>query len=98
MDLFKNYSWPGNIRELKSVLEHGICFAKGEYINLQDLPKYLFEKSDNERDKSFTPQLNYYNFKLDNKSTDLEDLRLDFERAVIKELIDKYGDTVEGKK
>jgi len=34
MDLFKNYSWPGNIRELKSVLEHGICFAKGEYINL----------------------------------------------------------------
>jgi transcriptional regulator with PAS, ATPase and Fis domain len=31
-DLFRKYSWPGNIRELKNVLERSILLADGEYV------------------------------------------------------------------
>ncbi len=41
-DAFIEYDWPGNIRELENVLEHGICFATGDKIMLKDLPEYFF--------------------------------------------------------
>lgn len=84
--IFKNYPWDGNIRELENVLEHGVCFSKGKYIELGDLPEYFFE---------------IYNDSLDNSSDfegSLEDMKLEFEKSVINNLISKYGDTVEGKK
>lgn len=94
-DLFKKYKWPGNIRELENVLEHGVCFSIDDnIIKLEHLPEYFLEEYlDN--------QIDIYN-KDDilcvgeNKS--LEELKMDFEKSIIKKFIDKYGDTVEGKK
>jgi DNA-binding NtrC family response regulator len=40
-----NYPWPGNVRELKSVLERAFIFAKGQIIQLNDLPKELLNFS-----------------------------------------------------
>ncbi|MHC4830491.1 MAG: AAA-type ATPase lid domain-containing protein, partial [Planctomycetota bacterium] len=34
----KAYSWPGNVRELKNALERGVIMARGEMIELTDLP------------------------------------------------------------
>jgi DNA-binding NtrC family response regulator len=34
-----DYSWPGNIRQLRNVIERAVVFAKGEYIALGDLPE-----------------------------------------------------------
>ena len=39
--LFRRYSWPGNIRELRNVVEHGIAMARGEAITPKDLPAAL---------------------------------------------------------
>ncbi|MEW6001498.1 MAG: sigma-54 dependent transcriptional regulator [Nitrospirota bacterium] len=36
--IFMSYNWPGNIRELKNVIERAIVLAKGDSITLQDLP------------------------------------------------------------
>lgn len=33
-----NYSWPGNIRELKNIIERAIILAQGPYITLKDIP------------------------------------------------------------
>ena len=33
-----NYSWPGNIRELRNCIESAVVMAKGHFIMLQDLP------------------------------------------------------------
>jgi NtrC-family two-component system response regulator AlgB len=35
------YSWPGNLRELRNVIERAVILAKGNKINLADLPAEL---------------------------------------------------------
>lgn len=39
--LFLDYPWPGNIRELKSVIESAVMVADGDYITIGDLPMNL---------------------------------------------------------
>jgi transcriptional regulator with PAS, ATPase and Fis domain len=39
--LFLDYPWPGNIRELKSVIESAVMVSDGDYIALSDLPMNL---------------------------------------------------------
>lgn len=41
-----NYDWPGNIRELKNVLEAAVVLSKDGIIDINDLPPYL--KNDDE--------------------------------------------------
>ncbi|MEY8414834.1 sigma-54 dependent transcriptional regulator [Tissierella praeacuta] len=38
MELFKNYNWPGNIRELENTLESTLALLSGNKIELKDLP------------------------------------------------------------
>lgn len=47
MNLFMNYEWPGNIRELENVMEHSVVVARGSIIELGDLPQYLTEVQHN---------------------------------------------------
>ena len=39
--IFLSYSWPGNIRELKAVIESSLVMADGDEINIKDLPSSL---------------------------------------------------------
>jgi transcriptional regulator with PAS, ATPase and Fis domain len=39
--LFLDYPWPGNIRELKSVIESAVMVSDSEYITISDLPMNL---------------------------------------------------------
>ncbi len=39
------YGWPGNIRELKNILEYLANIVEGEHIQLSDLPDYIIFKS-----------------------------------------------------
>jgi len=41
MDVFMNYSWPGNIRQLKNVVERAVVLATGDTITLKELPDEL---------------------------------------------------------
>jgi DNA-binding NtrC family response regulator len=41
MDRFRTYRWPGNIRELRNVIERSITFARSEMIDVSDLPPPL---------------------------------------------------------
>jgi DNA-binding NtrC family response regulator len=38
LKLLMNYSWPGNVRQLESVIERGILMAESDYIQPEDLP------------------------------------------------------------
>ena len=38
MDALLAYDWPGNIRELRTAIEHGVVMATGKQIVLRDLP------------------------------------------------------------
>jgi DNA-binding NtrC family response regulator len=44
--LLLNYSWPGNIRELRNAVERGIALASGDRIEPVDLPKSLSASED----------------------------------------------------
>lgn len=39
-----NYDWPGNIRELKNCIESSVVLAKGNMIQLEDLPPQITQK------------------------------------------------------
>ena len=40
------YNWPGNIRELKNVMERSVVFAEGGVILPKHLPEYLLSAAD----------------------------------------------------
>ena len=35
------YSWPGNVREFRNVMERALILSKGEWIETSHLPPYL---------------------------------------------------------
>jgi transcriptional regulator of acetoin/glycerol metabolism len=41
MRILKNYSWPGNIRELENVIEYAVNFSANGIITPENLPKYI---------------------------------------------------------
>jgi DNA-binding NtrC family response regulator len=41
LDILMNYDWPGNIREMKHVLEHAILLSSGNELKAEHLPKDL---------------------------------------------------------
>ena len=41
LELLKAYSWPGNIRELRNVMERAVILAKGPWIEPSHLPAYM---------------------------------------------------------
>src|SRR5207237_9300368 len=38
MDALLTYNWPGNVRQLRTGIEHGVVMATGQKITLRDLP------------------------------------------------------------
>jgi transcriptional regulator of acetoin/glycerol metabolism len=41
MRIFESYSWPGNIRQLKNVVERAVVLVKGDRITPRELPEEL---------------------------------------------------------
>jgi DNA-binding NtrC family response regulator len=46
MRILENYLWPGNIRELRNVIERATILAEGEFIEEKHLPPILLSKSE----------------------------------------------------
>ncbi|ANH80815.1 sigma-54-dependent Fis family transcriptional regulator [Niabella ginsenosidivorans] len=38
LELLKHHNWPGNIRELKNVIERGVIVMQGDELHVEDLP------------------------------------------------------------
>jgi DNA-binding NtrC family response regulator len=44
LTVLQRYRWPGNVRELQNVVERAVLLGKGEYIQVEDLPRRLLEE------------------------------------------------------
>ena len=45
LKLLINYPWPGNVRQLESVIERGVLMAESDYIQTEDLPAEVHEEA-----------------------------------------------------
>lgn len=45
INFFLNYKLPGNVRELKNIIEGAVILSKSEYISMEDLPEYLLTEN-----------------------------------------------------
>lgn len=41
LDLLANYAYPGNVRELRNIVEHAVNICQNEIIQPQDMPQYV---------------------------------------------------------
>ena len=73
-----NYSWPGNVRQLESVIERGVMMAEGELIQPEDLPTEVTQSSS---------QSGAIRFDLPPEGISLEQL----EREIIIKAMDRSG-------
>lgn len=44
LDLLMNYDWPGNVNELKNIVERAVILGKGDILYCYDFPKYINRK------------------------------------------------------
>lgn len=49
---FQRYDWPGNVRQLRNVIERAIVMAKGDSIELKDLPEEFHILNSEETDSN----------------------------------------------
>ncbi len=47
INAFRNYHWPGNIRELENVLTKAVALSPAETITLDQIPEFISERSSN---------------------------------------------------
>lgn len=45
LETMRAYFWPGNVRQLRTAVEHGVVMSESDRITLADLPQYLLPKS-----------------------------------------------------
>ena len=78
-EAFLNYSWPGNIRELRNMIESGFNLCDEEYIGIEDIDSETLLS----RDMSKAPA--------DFEENSLKDRLNRYERYIIKEAVKRYG-------
>ncbi|MHC1719862.1 MAG: sigma-54 interaction domain-containing protein [Clostridiaceae bacterium] len=89
IDTFKECDWPGNIRELKNVIERVILLSKNDIIQKKDLPKETFRTS---RKKDLKEAFDGdYSENIFEAGQGLKDIVAEFENNIIDKAIEKYG-------
>ncbi|MCR2033449.1 sigma-54 interaction domain-containing protein [Anaerofustis stercorihominis] len=78
LEKLKNYDWPGNIRELRNIVERGLIICSKEKVNAKDLPLNISPKSNP-----------FENIEL-NETKDLKKLVESIELKYINEAYKKY--------
>lgn len=78
LKILMNFSWPGNVRQLESIIERGVLMAESDYIQAEDLPAEVHDEI------SHSGQLP---FDLPPEGISIEDL----ERDIIVKAMDRTG-------
>lgn len=84
LECLKNYSWPGNIRELKNVVERSLVMSDNKIIYERDLPEGIcgsYKES----------EIEFSIGNLSIKGYNLKDIIQKIEEEIIEDAMDRYG-------
>ncbi len=86
--LFRRYPWPGNVRELKNIIEGAFNVTNAAFIQLKDLPEYMFTAARREPDymTSGKPAVD-----LNNPDFSIDKALADFEVSLIEKALAQTG-------
>ena len=82
MDILQNYQWPGNIRELKNLVQRLVTLAEGNTITTADLPPYIIKELNTNTSTAWVTILPYKEAK--------EKWLETFDRRYLKQILSKY--------
>lgn len=84
IDIFQNYAWPGNLRELQNYIKRAVLFTEGEVITKNELPDKLLHAENEVEDEGLFKNQNEKQMILDalkitggNKSKAARRLKID---------------------
>ncbi|NKB66474.1 MAG: AAA domain-containing protein [Candidatus Latescibacteria bacterium] len=80
MERLQKYGWPGNIRQLENIVERMVVFARGDYLQVGDLP---LEVAENRPIKS-----------LDGGASSLREARLSWERGYLCQALERRNGVI----
>lgn len=75
-ELLYNHSWPGNIRELRNLIERIYVMSHGEKIGIEDMPKYIKDRD---------------NLSKEEVGVSLRDRVIELEQKMIEEAYQRFG-------
>ena len=95
INILVEYSWPGNIRELKNVLERLVLISCKKEITIDLLPKFLFKNTNrqNSADLAASDQFNYRSILALEDLGPLKEAMEVLEKKIIEEALSKYKTT-----
>lgn len=79
-DIFLNYKWPGNIRELRNVIEHAFIMESTNYILPSSLPEQIVKQNENSKSSS-SYENNHRHSIIDDDHMELEENSLDAKKS-----------------
>lgn len=91
LKLMREYPWPGNIRELRNVIERAMVLCEGNEIQPAHLPGDFSESAGAGDPSPVTPRLSDPAPELPDDGLDLEDVVVDLERHYIVEALKRTG-------
>ncbi|MBK5253819.1 MAG: sigma 54-interacting transcriptional regulator [Peptostreptococcaceae bacterium] len=103
MNMMMNYSWEGNVRELKHTIESMVIAGNEGYLDIEEMPKYILDKIKKpEKEEKSIPEEHSeedsikmeFNRNLENDDNDLKHLLDSVEYDIIINTIKKTGGNV----
>ncbi len=85
----QEYSWPGNIRQLKNAIEYACDVSEDNLIHLENLPGYMVERKGGRTASNCLKQP---------EMKTLLGIMDDVEKNILQEALNKFGTSVEAKK
>lgn len=86
LDFFRDYSWPGNIRELENTLERMVVFSSGNNLGKADIPTNLAPSLKEAKPLDSAPDLQWEE-QPSLRARVFKDAKEDFERQYLKRLL-----------
>lgn len=88
IEVFYRYQWPGNIREMRNLIEQLVIISQGNEISTDYLPKYIFQNGtlDNLYEKTEKADEFFQYYKMS-----LKEATLKFQQNLIKNMLKEKG-------